>query len=188
MTTPTDSTAAADAEACQSSLEFDPVAVLKTGVRVNVATFARMMGVSKQAASGWKSRGLITLGSDGLVNPTEAARQLMRNADPTRLRAKVLKAATADTIELHQRIRALEQQLAKEQQACADMHVDFDELDRRSLATQGALNAGFDQLIDAYVAGCLPGALQLVFARHLWELDEQDLHELRADLGQEGRI
>jgi hypothetical protein len=71
-----------------------------------------MMGVSKQAASEWKRKGLITLGPDGLLDPTQAARQLMRNADPQRLRAKVLKAAAADPAHLRQRLAATDAALA----------------------------------------------------------------------------
>lgn len=130
MTTDPDSPANVESDAPQSSIPFDPLATLKTGVRVNLAHFGKLMGVSKQAASEWKRKGLITVGYDGLVNPTEAAQQLMRNADPTRLRARTLRAAAAEPDNLRQRLRATEQAL-------------------ESLRQQQARSIGMDHVSDA---------------------------------------
>lgn len=89
------------------SLSFDDVVRL----RVQPAQFARMVGVSRQTVSCWIRDGKVTLGADGRLDPAKAARQVVENSDPSRLRARVLKAATEDAAGLRHRIAALETQL-----------------------------------------------------------------------------
>ncbi len=94
----------------QPSLPFSPGDF--SHVRVNRSGLAKMLGVSKQAVSTWVKRGLITVGVDGLINPREAVQQLMRNADPSRLRARVLRPLVQDVGTLQRRVTQLEAELA----------------------------------------------------------------------------
>lgn len=94
------------APGAQPSLPFDPAEF--SHVRVNRSGLARMLGVSKQAVGTWVKRGLITVGVDGLINPREAVQQLMRNADPSRLRARVLRPLVQDVGTLQRRNAELE--------------------------------------------------------------------------------
>lgn len=81
-------------------------------LRVRPAEFARMVDVSRQTVSQWIAQGKVTLGADGRLDPTVAAGQVVRNSDPTKLRARVLKAAVQDTATLRQRVAELEAALA----------------------------------------------------------------------------
>lgn len=83
-------------------LPFDPQDMAT--VRVRPATFARMMGVSKQAVSKWIASEKIRLGADGRLDPNEAARQVVQNSDPGRLRARVLRSATEETSALRKEV------------------------------------------------------------------------------------
>ena len=68
-------------------LPFDPVD-LAQGVRVNQADFSRMCGVSRQTVSQWVKLGKIkAVYPDGSLDPFQAARDVIRNTDPARLRA-----------------------------------------------------------------------------------------------------
>lgn len=94
------------------ALPFDP-ADLAQGVRVNQADFARMCGVSRQTVSQWVKRGTIKhTYPDGTLDPARAAREVIRNTDPARLRAKVFKVATEDAQALRVRVASLEKELA----------------------------------------------------------------------------
>lgn len=93
----------------QTPLGFDWRDMVK--VRVRPAEFARMCHVSRQTVSCWIRDGKVTLGADGRLDPSVAARQVIDNSDPSRLRARVFKAATEDAASLRQRIAALETQL-----------------------------------------------------------------------------
>lgn len=113
MTRASDSAPGCDTPAPQSSLPFDPAGIIRSGVRVNMATLAKMCGVSKQAVSSWRRRGLFSLGADGLCNPTEAMQQVARNADPARLRAKALADPMREAKRAREENNALRQQLAQ---------------------------------------------------------------------------
>lgn len=73
-------------------------------IRVRPADFARMVEVSKQTVSQWIKKGIINIGVDGRLNPKEAARQVVQNTDPGRLRARLLKPLVNDTGALRRRI------------------------------------------------------------------------------------
>lgn len=90
------------------SLSFAEVGRL----RVRPAEFARMVDVSRQTVSQWIQQGKVTLGPDGRLDPQVAAQQVVRNSDPTRLRARVLKEAVEDSAGLRRRIAGLERELA----------------------------------------------------------------------------
>ena len=93
-----------------STLPFDQE-TLAQGIRVRPAQFARMCEVSKQAVSQWIAQGKITLYPDGTLDPAKAAREVINNSDPLRLRAKVFKAASSDVGALRKEIAALTQKL-----------------------------------------------------------------------------
>jgi hypothetical protein len=73
-------------------------------LRVRPSEFARMLSVSKQTVSRWIQDGKVTLGPDGRLNPKKAAREVLDNTDPDRLRANVLKPLMGDTAELRRRV------------------------------------------------------------------------------------
>lgn len=109
MTTPRDRDPTA---AATPMLPFDPQQVTRLGIRVLPAEFARLIGTSKTSVSRWIQRGVITLGSDGRLDPREAVRQLLRNSDPARLRSKVLAPLVGEVGVLQRRVADLEAQLA----------------------------------------------------------------------------
>lgn len=80
-------------ESGRLSLSFDPES-LAQGIRVRPAQFARMCGVSRQTVSQWVKRGLVTLFPDGTLDPSVAAKRVIQNTDPARLRARIFKDAT----------------------------------------------------------------------------------------------
>jgi len=93
------------------ALPFDP-GDLAQGVRVNQADFARMCGVSRQTVSVWVRAGKIrAIYPDGTLDPARAAREVIRNTDPARLRAKIFKVATEDAQALRVRVATLEREL-----------------------------------------------------------------------------
>lgn len=93
-------------------LPFDPAEMDRSGLRLTRAEFARFLGCSKQAVGEWVTAGKITLGADGRLDPRRAVGQLLRNSDPARLRARVLK-PLVDDLGVHQRrIAELEARLA----------------------------------------------------------------------------
>lgn len=70
-------------------------------VRVLPAEFARVLGVSKQAVSRWIAAGKVSINPvDGRLDVQTAVQQVLRNTDPGRMRARVLRAAIADVQEL----------------------------------------------------------------------------------------
>jgi alkylhydroperoxidase family enzyme len=107
----------------QPFLGFDPAELV--AVRVRPSDFARMMGVSKQAVSGWIKRGLVTLGPDGRLDPSKAGRQIIANADPAKLRARALRGAMDDVGELRRQLRDAQQRVASlEALSAYGMHGD----------------------------------------------------------------
>lgn len=107
MTDQENTTAPTQTPAQESTRPLD-LGELTSGIRVRPAQLARMCGVSKQAVSGWIRRGLITLGPDGRVDPTKAARDLVTRSDPGRLRARVFRDIVDDVGALRRRISDLE--------------------------------------------------------------------------------
>lgn len=66
-------------------------------VRILPAEFARLLGVSKQTVSQWIKQGKLTINAvDGRLDVQTAIRQVLRNTDPGRLRARVLRQAVQD--------------------------------------------------------------------------------------------
>lgn len=66
-------------------------------VRVKPAEFARLLGVSRQTVSQWVKKDVITINPlDGRLDVTAAVQQVLRNSDPGKMRARVLRAAVDD--------------------------------------------------------------------------------------------
>ena len=132
-------------------LPFDPKDMLS--IRVTPAQFARMCGVSKQAVSGWKKRGIITIGPDGKLDPSRAAQQVIRNTDPARLRARVFKEAVEDhqttrerAAKLQAEIDQLRETLRAERVFRETLHTHADDLARKLFDFCAAIEADFPAL------------------------------------------
>lgn len=92
-------------------LPFDP-SELAQGVRVQQADFARMTGVSRQTVSQWVKLGKIrSVYPDGRLDPARAAREVIKNSQPGKLRARLLKVAAEDAAALRTRAVDLQRQL-----------------------------------------------------------------------------
>lgn len=59
-------------------------------IEIKPSEFARLIGVSKQAVSAWIKDGKITINDHGYLNPNKAIAQLLKNANPAKLRSKAL--------------------------------------------------------------------------------------------------
>jgi len=77
-------------------------------LRVNLAELAKIVGVTRQSTHGWAKRGLIRVGADGKVDPVEAIKAFVRNADPARVRTRFLRTAVLDHAQLRARVEQLE--------------------------------------------------------------------------------
>lgn len=122
-----------------SLLPFDPADLV--AMRVLPAEFARMLGVSRQSVSRWIKEGKVTLGPDGKLDPAKASREVIQRSDPARLRARVLKQATASHDELSRRVARLEAALR-----------DRDERERALVqATEGQAAEALGRFMDALV-------------------------------------
>lgn len=84
-----------------------------SGLRVTRAQFAVLMGTSRQTVSVWVRKGWITLGSDNRCDPRAAVAELLRHADPTRVRARVLEPLTRELEALRKRVVELEGALTR---------------------------------------------------------------------------
>jgi len=89
-------------------------------LKVRPAEFARMVGVSRQAVSRMIARGTITLLPCGRLDPARATEELLRNSDPSRLRARVLKIAARTHADLVEDIELQDRQIAQLRAALAE--------------------------------------------------------------------
>jgi len=109
-------------------LPFDP-ADLARSIRVNQATFAKMAGVSRQTVSVWVRSGKIkSTFPDGSLDPQQAAREIIQNTDPARLRARVFKIASEDAQALRRRLSAASSEASTwrdKYEALASFHAGF---------------------------------------------------------------
>ena len=158
-------------------LPFDPRELVS--MRVTLAQFARMCGVSKQAVSGWKKRGIITIGPDGKLDPHRAAQQVIRNTDPGKLRARVLKEAVEDhqttrdrAAKLQAEIEELRETLRAERSFRETYCTHADDLAKRVAAFCDAITADFPALAAAHAAGTLEHALDRLSGRTFYGLTD----------------
>jgi hypothetical protein len=93
-------------------LPFAPGDLDRSGIRLTRAEFARFLDVSRQSVGEWVASGKITLGPDKRLDPRQAVSQLMRNADPERLRSKVLAPLVKEIGSYTSKIAELERNLA----------------------------------------------------------------------------
>lgn len=145
-----------------SPLPFEPED-LAQGLRVSQADFARMCKVSRQTVSTWVKKGKIrTVFPDGTLDPRQAAREVIRNTDPAKLRAKIFRVATEDSAQLRKRVAHLERQL-QEAQDRATYHAE------RLRCFVGVLT---DRVATIYAAGPEKFAFQLTFSLECsdWQL------------------
>ena len=119
-------------------MPFDPADLVK--MRVTPSRFATMCSVSRQSVSKWIKKGWVTLGPDGLLDPVEATRQYLRHVDPSRMKARIFKGATATHAQLRARIQSLEAALADA--------VPSEELAKR-------LDRLVDQILDVFDFGAM---------------------------------
>jgi hypothetical protein len=112
----------------------------KSNIRVRPAEFARLIDCSKQAVSIWVKDGKITLGTDGRLNPSVAIAQLLKNSNPSLLRAKALKPLIRIINEQAEKIKLLEEDMISLKEDC-----DFHE--GASLDLIGMLNKVESQLV-----------------------------------------
>lgn len=66
-----------------------------------------MVGVSRTSVTRWRQDGVIKVGPDGLLDPRQAARDVLNHIPPERLRAKVLRPLVNDQRELRRQIAEL---------------------------------------------------------------------------------
>jgi DNA-binding transcriptional regulator YdaS (Cro superfamily) len=116
---------AAAAEKTTSSLQFlaDSPELLK--VRIIPAEFARLLGVSKQTVSQWIKKGHVSINPlDGRLDVTTAVQQVLRNTDPGRLRARVLRQAVED-------VQSLRLAAAEADERVAEVQAQLDDAQRK---------------------------------------------------------
>lgn len=110
-----------EAAVSSASLPFLADAPELLRVRILPAEFARLLGVSKQTVSRWIKESKVTVNPlDGRLDVQAAVQQVLRNTDPGRLRARILRQAVEDVQQLrtaaalaNDRVLAAEAQLAK---------------------------------------------------------------------------
>lgn len=90
------------------TLPFDPDQV--ACVRMRQAEIARLFEVTPAAVSQWVKKGKITTFADGTIDPNRAARELARNCDISRLRAKPFRPLRQEVEDLRQRLRDLREE------------------------------------------------------------------------------
>ena len=155
-----------------SLLPFDPADLM--AMRVKPADYARMCQVSRQTVSKWIKKGWVTLGLDGLLDPVVASRQLLSKADPSRLRARVFKDATATMKELRARVLSLETEVADARERAKYM-THCDELARLLANFCDAIASGMDDLVNAHLQGLGAEWLELQVGREIYLQDENEL-------------
>lgn len=171
-----------------SPLPFDPSQL--TAIRVNRAQFARMCRVSKQTVSQWARKGWITVGADDRFDPIQATRQLLRHADPSRLRASLFKEAMTPLGELRERLRDLETENRQlhdrigelQRHAASRNSVDDLELARRASRFIDALEAQADAYMAAHAAGLGDGFLDVLLSEHVSNASPDTLLECLDEL------
>lgn len=162
-------------------------------VRLLPAEFARAVGVSRQCVSQWVKTGKVTLGADGRLDPTRAFKQLLRNGDPGRIRARLVRQAFADMADLRAeagRAALLEQQLVDAQQRLDFLEGYSKELGLASEITPEVLADAIGEILRAAASSdraalvaCFADVLDRALLRAASELvglDEIDLSDIGA--------
>jgi len=147
-------------------------------VRVTPAQLASMCNVTRQSVSKWIKKGWVSVGADGLLDPRMAIRQYMDCVNPLKMRARVLKDATASIPELRARIESLEAEVVAAKIAVRNQCTD--ENARRISAFCEAIVDRFEELEAAHQAGRADEWLGLLEAREILCFNEDEMRELEA--------
>lgn len=127
-------------------LPFDAQQVDRCGLRMTRAQFSRFLGVSKQAVTDWVRQGKITIGADGLLDPRQAVGQLMRNSDPSKVRARVLEPLTRDLVRLRSEVDRLSLKLGEALENCEFQEAANVELHEILSGIRNHLDAEWEEL------------------------------------------
>jgi hypothetical protein len=100
-----------DCDSKSQKFLFESNQLDQSNIRLRPAEFARIIDCSKQAVSIWIRDGKITLGLDGRLNPGVAITQLLKNSNPSMLRAKVLKPLVKQIKICEEKINKLEAEI-----------------------------------------------------------------------------
>lgn len=128
------------------TLPFDPEQV--ACVRMRQADIARLFEVTPAAVSQWVKKGKITAYADGTIDPAKAARELAKNCDINRLRAKPFRPLRAEVEELRQRLRDIQE----DRDLAVKQKIELEEQVLRALAMAGELSAWLERFADAVAA------------------------------------
>ena len=176
-------------EKTSESLPFlaDAAELLK--VRITPSEFARLLGVSKQTVSQWIKKGHIAINPlDGRLDVTTAVQQVLRNTDPGRLRARVLRQAVEDVqhlrrtaAEADERVATVQAQLVDAQRKIRQAIAYSDDVDCLldnvlKLLRQG--EAEFRASADSIAWVELVDALEFAAAARCDPAEEQDADDL----------
>ena len=118
-------------------------------VRLLPAEFSRAIGVSKQTISRWIRDGKITVGADGRLNPVVAVRDVLRNTDPGRFRARLLRQAFSGMVDLRanaMRAHELDQDLYDARQQISGLVNGLEVMNRAMSLAPMILANGIDRI------------------------------------------
>lgn len=103
-------------------------------LRIRPAEFARLLGVSKQCVSYWIRDGKIGQPNhlDGRIDVVRAVQDVLRNTSPGRLRARVLRQAVTDALELRENLARAEDRAEIAESALRDAKAALDGMERWS--------------------------------------------------------
>lgn len=150
---------APQAKETSASLPFLADAPELLRVRILPAEFARLLGVSKQTVSRWIKESKVSVNPlDGRLDVQTAVQQVLRNTDPGRLRARILRQAVEDVQQLRaavaladERVSAVQKELSEARESihylegyADDADRMFDEFKRLITAHEAELRATTD--------------------------------------------
>ncbi|HET8898937.1 MAG TPA: hypothetical protein VFN09_09235 [Rhodanobacteraceae bacterium] len=147
------------------------------GLRVRPAEYARMVAVSKQTVSRWIKDGKVTLGQDGMLDPRKASREVVRNTDPVKLRARLFGGDLADLVAMVSRMEAA--LAASERREQVAQFAADERADKALCRFMAALHSRFGEAVAAHAVGTLRGWLDELAAVEVYGFD---LDEYRAEV------
>lgn len=122
--------------------------------RVKQADFARMCGVSRQTVSVWvRSNKISSIYPDGTFSPRQAAREVIKNTDPARLRAKIFRIAAEDTAALRCRVAVLEREISLQEARYKELATAYDLFRSLLLARKAWICADAGERYESEIAG-----------------------------------
>ena len=94
------------------------------GLRVSRAEFARIMGVSRETVSKWVKSGKFKVGSDGRFCPRYAAKEILKNTNPNKLRTRTLRDAAEEAEQMREEIRTLKASVEDQTRRLGILEID----------------------------------------------------------------